>query len=253
MEDKHDVLTYMKLADAAEFYLYEAFQNIITALEHELASIFFTKKLEIINAIPEDDEAFRKSNLPNDNISLLRGDYGDVLSNQTQEMISLAMREAEIEAKEASHCFMKTHSVNSTCVLGHINNLAFFIETLTNRHLLFLKHSGVMDSFTYNQLAQGKILIRLIFVFRHEIDEGKIQLNEITNLFSLRNKTVHYTPDNAISLQVNLETLIKIWEQIVKLIKVFELRENFDEYKFSQKTNEQIQYFKIRWLNIANI
>jgi hypothetical protein len=106
---------------------------------------------------------------------------------------------------------------------------------------------GQLDNFTYNNLYRAKVLTRMIFVFKEELSSNKVSLNEVSNLFSLRNKTVHYTPENAISLIVKLDALLRIWNQSSKLIQVLHRREKFNEEKFSDLINKNIKQISDRW------
>ena len=132
--------------------------------------------------------------------------------------------------------------------LGHLNNFGFFIETLTNRHLLYLYQSKKINDFCYSRISISKVLERLIFIFKDEISNNKLHLNEISNLFSLRNKTVHYTPDNSMALKPTISELIQIWEQSKKLIEYFEKNEEIDEELFSKSLDAHIQETRKKWL-----
>ena len=67
-----------------------------------------------------------------------------------------------------------------------------------------------------------------------------MQINEIANLFALRNKTVHYTPDNAKALKPKLSELLQIWKQAKKIIERLEKKEGFNEDKFSELLEKHI-------------
>ncbi len=88
---------------------------------------------------------------------------------------------------------------------------------------------------------------RLIYIFKEDLNNNKIRLNEITNLFSLRNKTVHYTPDNALALKPKISELIQIWKQCVKIIKKLEQKEKFNEESFSERLENHITEIKMVW------
>jgi len=150
-------------------------------------------------------------------------------------------------SKNRAHKFDLTHRINSINILGHLNNFGFFVETLTNRHLLFLQHSGRIDNFIYTRISIAKIMERLIYIFKDELNSNSVHLNEIVNLFSLRNKTVHFTPDNAIALNPKVSELVKIWTQTSKVLKKMEKVEMFNDEKFSEILDEFIHEFKSRW------
>jgi len=247
MDNKHDISTYSKLAEAAIFYLDESFNYINKALEAELCRIIFFEKIKSINPSPHDRQIVAAFKIPTDTISFLQNNFEEVLKTETLSKLTLAWNQAQIDAKNTPHIFHKSHTINSIELLGHLNNFAFFIETLTNRHLLFLKHTQKLDNFSYNQLSLSKILIRLIFICKEELDRNEIQLNEIANLFTHRNKTVHYTPDNATTLQIDIASLIRIWKQTIKFLTVLHAKEKFNEDKFSLSLNEHIKRFESQW------
>jgi hypothetical protein len=132
-------------------------------------------------------------------------------------------------------------------ILGHLNNFGFFIETLVNRHLLFLNQTGTIDEFSYARISISKIMERLIYIFKDDLNNNKVQLNEITNLFSLRNKTVYLTPDNAIALKPRISELIQIWTQSIKIIKKLEQKEKFNENSFSIRLEQHMYEIKTNW------
>lgn len=247
MNNKHDIDTYSKLAEAANFYLEESFRHINNALISELSGILFENKIEKINLTRKDHQIVSKIEFTENPLHLLQTDFGDVLTDKTIQRLADAWHSAQLEAENQLHEFPKNHTINSIELLGHINYLAFFLETLTNRHLLFLHQTKAIDNFTYNNLSIAKTLNRLIFICKTELETNKLQLNEIANLFSLRNKTVHYTPENALSFRTDIASLIRIWNQIIKLLKIFERREKFIDDVFSILVSDHITDFKSNW------
>lgn len=253
MTDKHDLSTYSKLAEAARFYLDESFRNVDNALITELSGILFAKKIQEIDPTEKDKEIAGNTQMPENHIHVMQNEHGEVMTDETIGKLADAWSLAQFEALRQPHTFSKNHVINAIELLGHINYLAFFVETLTNRHLLFLQQTGVLDNFTYNNLSLAKILNRLIFVCKEELETNKIQLNEIANLFSLRNKTVHYTPDNALAFKTDIASLIRIWNQTIKLLKLFERKEKFVDNIFSDDLNHCVADFNQRWLTPAKV
>lgn len=252
MEDKHDAMTYVKLADAANFYLSASFSYIDQALASHLCGILFQEKILKIPVNPKDDELMKNidwTKLDTDAVTLLRQtEFENNLSAETHVKISRSWEESLAESAKSSRNFRKSETIDGIEILGHINNFAFFIETLVNRHLLFLRHTERLTPFVYNQIAQSKIMNQLIFILKEEVEKNALQFSDVNALFSLRNKTVHYTPDNAISLRINLAALIRIWQETTQLLKIFEARENFAESHFSDKIGNNIEYFNKKWV-----
>ncbi len=89
---------------------------------------------------------------------------------------------------------------------------------------------------------------KLVFIFKDDLSSNTIHLDKITNLFSLRNKTVHYTPHNAIRLKPKISELLQIWKQAIALLKRLEAIEMFDEDKFSKRLDERVKAFTHKWM-----
>jgi hypothetical protein len=247
MEKKHDIETYSKLAEGAIFFLYESFRYINEALLYEFASIIFSEQIDSIEVSDDDRKIIANLNLPEDPIGLLQADISDILTDETLKSMSMAWEQARILSKTKNHKFGMNHEINSIEILGHLNNFGFFIETLVNRHLLYLKQTNSMDDFSYARISIAKVMERLIFIFKEDLNKNKVHLNEIANLFTIRNKTVHYTPDNARALKPKVSEMVQIWTQSKKIIEKFEKIENFNEDPFSNQLNSHIISFKSKW------
>jgi len=239
MSEKHDIETYSKLALGASFFLEESFMYLHRSLKNDFASILFSQSLDNLEPSEEDMNLFDKFELPDTHIGILQSEMPDMISNTTSEKMAKAWEQSRKKSETTKHKFKLDHQIESIEILGHLNNFGFFIETIINRHLLFLNQTGVINDFSYSRISISKIMERIIYIFKEELNSNKIQLNEIQNLFRLRNKTVHFTPDNAKVLKPRISELIKIWEQCRKLIDELEKKENFNEHNFS----EQIQYY----------
>lgn len=248
MNDKHDILTYCNLGEGANFYLSESFHYINVSLVNEYAGIIFSEKLEQIDPTSEDHKTLKSAILPENPIDLLQQDLPEVLTNETTLKMSHVWEESQTLAQMGGYKFGKDHSINSIEILGHLNNFGFFIETIVNRHLLFLKHSKKIDDFSYSRISIAKIMERFIFIFKNELMNKEIALNEIVNLFKLRNKTVHYTPDNAIVLKPKISELLQIWTQTCKVLEKLEKMELFNEDHYSTILKEYIETFRTNWL-----
>jgi hypothetical protein len=247
MSSKHEIDTYSKLDLGATFFLEESFHYIDTALKSEFASIIFSKMLDSIEPSTKDRELMEQTELPSDAVGLLQSNLPDILTNKTTNLMSDSWEKAQFIAESEKHKFGLNHRIDSIEILGHLNNFGFFIETLVNRHLLFLNQTKTIDEFSYARISVSKIMERLIYIFKDDLNNNKVHLNEITNLFSLRNKTVHFTPDNAIALKPKISELIQIWTQSVKIIKRFEQKEKFNEEGFSKRLENHIAEIKSHW------
>lgn len=247
MEDKHNIGTYSNLSAAASFYLEQSFHFINEALINEYSAYLFSLELDKIDATDEDREIASNTALPQSPVELQQLDIPDVLSQETLTAMSEAWQKSITLSRLGYHKFPKSHQIGSIEILGHLNNFGFFIETLVNRHLLFLKQMNEIDAFSYKRISVAKVMERLIFIFKEELASDSFQLDKIVDLFRLRNKTVHYTPDNANSLSPAISQLIPIWNQSIKMLEWFENKEQFAEEKFSEQLKSNSDFIKKNW------
>ena len=248
MSNRHEIDTYSKLQLGAGFYLQESFHYFHVALKSEFTSLLFAEELNSIEPSKEDRKIMEDISLPKNAISILQSNIPDILTKETINLIAESFfQKSKFRVESEKHKFGLDHRIASIEILGHLNNFGFFIETLTNRHLLFLRQTEVIDQFSYARISTSKIMERLIYIFKEELNNNQVHLNEITNLFSLRNKTVHYTPDNAIALKPKISELIQIWKQCAKIIKRLEKKEKFNEESFSKILENYITEVKTNW------
>jgi hypothetical protein len=248
MENRFKIDSFEKLTKAANFYLEESFKYVNDILTEDLKKLVIIEQLKDVKFNDEDQKLIEEANIPIGSIDFLRSEKRIIhfLTVETLNKI-LNAHEVNIELKSKRKKILKSHIIENIQILGHIVNLGLFIEVLTNRHLLFLNHTGNIDNFIYNQLSEGKILNIIIFICRPEIEANSIKLDYIKHLFSYRNKAVHHTPKNSKELSVKVSDLIKIWNQVVELIELYEKREKFNENKFSSKVNFEKEHFMDRW------
>jgi len=246
-----DVSTFSKLAEGADFFLSESFYYIEKSMIDELSSKIFAEKLDSIEPTESDRKLEKKITVTSDTVELLQNDVDIPLTDETLTLISEAWQQAQIEASmlvDQNFNFQHKHVINSINMIGHFNNFGFFIETLVNRHLLFLKLTKEINSFCYSRISLSKIMERIIYIFKEDLNSNKIHINEIVNLFSLRNKTVHYTPENSIALQPKLSEILQIWNQSIKLISIMENKEKIIDSNFTEKLKKNISLFKEKWI-----
>lgn len=246
MQEKHDIETYSKLADGARFFLEESFRYVNEALIDESTDLIFSELVAEISPTEKDME-LSKVPMPERAIDFLQAQELELLSDETISKMDSAWIKAQSLSRTQKTKFKYSHTIDSIRLLGHLNNLGFFIETLTNRHLLFLIQSNQIDRLSYSRFAKARIMERLLFIFKDELSSDKIHLNEVASLFNLRNKTVHYTPENAIALKPKISELIQIWNQCAQVIENFEKSEEFADFKFSNSIKSYVKEFKHNW------
>jgi len=237
------------MAEAATFYLNEAFRHVGEAFEYELASHYFGELLSEINPTDKDRKLANNANYSSETVELLRSDLGQPLSEETISQMSKAWESAQQMARKNTHFFKAKTEVSNISLLGHVNNLGFFIETLVNRHLLFLNMTGKLDDFNYLTLERAQIMNRLIYIFKTELESKKLNLDRVSNLMGLRNKAVHYTPENAKNFKIKLEQLFEIWKQLIRLLELMHKRELFNEVGYHESLGLEMNQFKMRWQN----
>ena len=248
MDKNHDILTYVKLAEGARFFLDESFKYVNQALTSEAAGKIFSKLINEIEPTEIDNKMINGKAIPDTPIELLQSAELDILSNETISKFQIAWERANLIARTEKYTFKNDHKVDSIDLLGHLNNLGFFIETLTNRHLLFMNQNGLLDNPNYSKISKARIMERLNIVFAKDFKKNKVDL-KISTLFKLRNKTVHYTPDNAIELKPMISELLSIWEACKKLCEMFEDREKFNEDLFSESIIYYMNNFNAKWIS----
>lgn len=249
MESKFNIDSFLKLSEAANFYLEESFKYVNEIFTKDLDKILLVEQLKNVQFSTEDLKLIEEADIPKDSLPYLRSDKRLVqfLSVKLLNKILNAHNEVNKIVSNKKPRIPKKHVIKSIQILGHISNLALFVEVLTNRHLLFLNHNDIIDNFVYNQLSEGKILNIIIFICRDELENGSIKLDSIKHLFKHRNKAVHHTPKNANELKVKVEDLFQIWNQIIKLIALYEEREKFNENKFSSKIKIEKEIIEDTW------
>jgi len=246
-KNKFDILTFSKLSEGIDFYLNESFHYINEVLINEYASLLFSKLIETKDFLDKDIEIISKLDIPEKPVELLQSSDLDPITDETAMDLSELWNKAQLYSRSNNYNFGKDHKIVSIEILGHLNSFAFFIETLTNRHLLFLYQTKSIDEFSYNRISKARILERLIYIFKDELKYNKIQFNEISNLFRMRNLTVHFTPENVRKLNPTISQLIKIWKQSKIIVEKFEQREKFNEELYSIKIDNYTTDFKSKW------
>lgn len=247
MTNNHDIVTYSKLGEGINFYLNESFHYLNEALIYEYASIIFSADIDKIDPTDSDRKLIENLSLPESPVEFLQTANIESLTDETASKMADSWKKAQQIARFGQHSFGHQHEINSIEILGHLNNFGFFIETLVNRHLLFLNHLNEIDNLSYSRISTARIIDRLIYIFKDDLKLNKVQINEIVNLFSLRNKTVHYTPDNAKDLKPKLSELLQIWKQAKKIIERLEKKERFSEDKYSELLGQYINDINQRW------
>lgn len=248
MKSNHDITTFSKLHEAAVYYLDQSFVQLEECFRTELAGYFMFVELDKIDPTTQDREIISKLEFPKNPVELLQAETPNALSDETSTQMFEAWQIAQFQSRTKFHNFPKDYKLVAIQILGHINTFGFFIETLVNRHLLYQKFVGKIDDKSYSKISSSRVMERLSSMFKDEISKGNLHLNDIRLLFRLRNKTVHYTPDNANALQPKITELVRIWKQATKVLLAMEKSEQFNDEQFSEMLIRQINYFEDKWI-----
>jgi len=241
------VETSSKHAEEAKFFLIESFHSFHEALGYEFASILFSEIMESINPSEDDKKKIANINFQEEFTNLTQAEIPEVLTGETLNSISTAWEQAQILSKTRNHNFGMNHQINLLELLGHLNNFVFFIETLVNRHLLYLVQSNSIDEFRYSEISKEKVMEQLVFIFKEDLSKNNDYLKEIENLCNLYNKAGYYSSEVANAFKPKVSEIIQIWMHSKKLIERFETVENFNEESFSNQLNNQIISFMNKW------
>ena len=133
-------------------------------------------------------------------------------------------------------------------ILGHLNNFGFFVEAMINRYLLFLRVSTEIHSCYYNKLKDAAVISKLLFVTKNSFQNQASTIEAVCRLFRLRNKTAHYTPENAASLKVTINELFNLWSHTSKLLAYFHSQEQFTNDGFEDLLGKYITLFDEKWV-----
>lgn len=247
MKEDINIEDFSNLSGAASFYLTESFHYVDMEMESLLANKLFSLALDKIDPSEEDRIIMSNSNIPDEPIELLRFNVAQ-MSDQTMSKIEQAWQWAQKIAAGNSYSFDVKIKCAGVDMLGVINNLNFLLEVLTYRHLLFLYQTKTLDQYTYTKFEQASPIITLLYIFKEQIGSGGLEIDKIQFLQKLRNKAVHYTPNNARGFNIQLSELILIWKQLICVFELFEKSEKFEEHSYSTQLKEYIDVFKRRWL-----
>lgn len=218
---KKIVYGFQNLGGAAFMYLEISFDHLNKALSNESINRLVFRDF----TYSEDDDDLEKEyqELIKNPIGYMRAWYTSSISNVTFDEIKKRRAKAIIDLKTTTTKFLNSFSIADLHALVHVTNLALFVETITNRHLFFLKEIEEITGWEYHQLEKSSVINKLVYLTK----DKNIYLNHISRLFTLRNKAVHYTVANSFGYEMTIELLKSIWNQISSILKYLESIEMF--------------------------
>jgi len=246
IRDNETLIHFSNMGEAAKFFLNESFQYAEKKLRHWIADEIFTEKIKLIQPTLEDLEVIKdvEKKLSSANLhEILKYDI-EVLSKKTQERFNETWLLAQRESLTKKLLFSPKKELGGQSLMGHVTNLAFFIEVLCSRHLVLLKIKEELDDFRFSILDDAAVLNKLIYCFRDELDAKTMTLDKIKHLFKLRNLAVHYNISNAKKFSATIEDLIGIWRDVSKITNVLQKKENVLDVDFPFIIDQFVDFFK---------
>jgi hypothetical protein len=143
--------------------------------------------------------------------------------------------------------------IESINVIGHVINLAAFIETLSNHRLHYLCASKKMDKKYFDSIEGVAVVPKLMFLFKAEILSGQLNIGEIKHLFKMRNHAVHYKGVSDKVLTPSIEELLNIWREIDLLLDFARVDLEMEEMRVPLKDrfNGYVNEIRTQWLDGA--
>lgn len=247
-ENEDEILSsYTNLSEAIRFFLYESFRYIEHEIRGCIAGQIYGEKLKSIDTTEEDKKIVREfSDKIETTLDLIKFDRNPI-SEDTLTRLTVAWNEAQEEAERVSLRFPLNKELSGRDLMGHVINFAFVVEILSNRHLFIMNLHGDIDNFVYNSLDKASVVNKILYLFKNEIKEKKINPDRIYNLFKLRNFAVHFTRDNSQRFKATIEDLIQIWKESGKLMELMEKKENVSDNDFHKILTELSTHFILNY------
>ena len=232
-ENEDEILSsYTNLSESIRFFLYESFRHIEHEIRYHIASEIYGEKLKNIDTTEEDNHVVSKlSGKIETTLDLIKFD-GNPLSENTLTRLTSAWQEAQDETEFTDLRFPVTQELKGRDLMGHVTNFAFVIEILANRHLFIMNLHGDIDNFTFNSLDKASVVNKILYLFKTEIKEKKINPDRISNLFKLRNLAVHFTRDNSQRFKTTIQELVEIWKETCRLMELMNTKEDIKDNDF---------------------
>ncbi len=151
----------------------------------------------------------------------------------------------------SSRKLAKRQRIESIHIIGHVVNLAAFIETLGNHKLYYLCASKKMDKKYYESMERVDALPKIMFLFKSEILSGQLHTGEIKHLFTMRNHAVHYKGVSDKVLTPSIEQLLNIWREIDLLLEFVRVDLEMEEMRVPLKDRFSLYVSEIKteWLD----
>jgi hypothetical protein len=224
---KDAIAAFHGLEEVALYFVRCAFEEISIAFRDGLADRLFAQKIDGIDA-PEN---WSVPALPSDLETWLEANI-EVLPEETIDAFSNAFDKSHEEAATTELRLAPQDRISSIALVGHVINLAAFVESFMNRQLFYMSETGQLEPDFYKALDRTEAIPKLLFVYKSQIEAKTLSPSRITQLFRLRNKAVHSKAGDREGLTVTVEDLLGIWKAVSQLLdygKGQPTREDFDD------------------------
>jgi hypothetical protein len=126
--------------------------------------------------------------------------------------------------------------------VGHIINLAVFVESVVNHHLYLLRETRRIEDHHYLSLEKAGVIPKIPFAFKDDVLSKRLAIGRLRQLVKLRNQAVHYKETSARSVGPTVEDLLGIWEEIAQLLVFAGVEPTPDEF------NKEVARFVDNWV-----
>lgn len=198
------------LDEASFYFMNSAFDHIKHAFIMERANIIFGEEIMKIN-VPNDWEVPEFPESIEEQLEF----NTQLLPEETIEDMAKCWEYAQAMASESDEIRLpKGHKVNSIEIVGHIINLHAFVETQLNRHLYYLRVTNKISGEIFNSLDRTEFIPKILYMFKDEVDNKELNIQQFRSLNKLRNNAVHFKKGSRESIKPTIGELILIWREV---------------------------------------
>jgi hypothetical protein len=247
MEEEEFLKHFTAMDGAAKFFLFDSFKHVEDEMRDRIADELFGREIHKIPATEDDHKIAAQAGekLKEGTVADILGIDDEVLSESTLTKFSEIWVKAQEDSRTILLQFPLSKKLQGRELLGHIVNLAFFVEVLANRHLFLLNVRGQIDDLLYKVLDETSVANRLTYAVTPEMSGG---VSQIKHLFRLRNYAVHYNLNNVSKFETNLQQLVNIWREVQQVCEVLHKKQNIVERNFGDIIAEFISAFEQRYV-----
>jgi hypothetical protein len=264
------IVTGYHFERVADFFLRRAFDCMQTALLQTAQAISFLEFLSNLSADTEGNSAdFPEED---DNEKAIFDDLGIELKwednpahiaipehlfdfDESEPRLIIIPKWRYLQAityakVNSSRKLPRNQRIESIHIIGHVVNLAAFIETLSNHKLYYLRAAKKMDEKYYSSMERVQVLPKILFLFKAEILCGQLNIEWIKYLFKMRNHAVHYKGLSDKVLTPTIAELLNIWREIDLLLEYMGVDLEMEEMQvpLNDRFSSYVNKVKTQWL-----